>query len=259
MDQQRIDVVGLRSVGNQLRDVGRCSPPDDCGSVHGHCHGDQPASSLVGFNDQLAGSGGFGVQGRQRHEHDCETSYSIEPRHCYYLLMEHAGFVLAGGRSSRMGRDKALLPWNVGTTGGTLLDHVAAVVREAVGNVTVIGRDAHPDVVPDCGPLGGLLTAFSLSTCGRVLLVACDMPNLTAELLRGMIAVPGDAVVAESAGHLHPLCAVYHRRLQPQVALAVQQRSLKMHDFLATLPLQRYLVQDVSLLKNLNTPEDFAA
>jgi molybdopterin-guanine dinucleotide biosynthesis protein A len=169
--------------------------------------------------------------------------------------MEHTGFVLAGGRSTRMGRDKALLPWG----SGTLLDHVAAVVREAVGNVTVIGRGEHPDVIPGCGPLGGLLTAFSLCNSQRVLLVACDMPNLTPELLRAMLAVPGDAVVAESAGRLHPLCAVYHRKLQPQVALAVEQRSLKMHDFLSTLPLQRYLVQDAVLLKNLNTPEDFAA
>lgn len=195
------------------------------------------------------------MKGRKRQEHYHETRYSVEPWHCYYLLMEHSGFVLAGGRSTRMGRDKALLPWN----GGTLLEHVAAIVREAVGNVTVIGRDAHPDVIPDCGPLGGLLTAFSLSTSERVLLVACDMPNLTAELLRGMLGVSGDAVVAESAGRLHPLCAVYHRKLQPQVASAVQQRSLKMHDFLSTLPLQRYLVQDPGLLKNLNTPEDFAA
>lgn len=199
------------------------------------------------------------MQRHQREKRQRKTGYSIDPQHCYYLLMDPmeqaAGFVLAGGRSTRMGRDKALLPW----LGGTLLEHVAGVVRDAVGNVTVIGRGAHPDVVQDCGPLGGLLTTFSLCTCERVLMVACDMPNLTAELLRGMLAVPGDAVVAESAGRLHPLCAVYHRKLQHQVALAVQQRSLKMHDFLSTLPLQRYPVQDAALLKNLNTPEDFAA
>jgi molybdopterin-guanine dinucleotide biosynthesis protein A len=154
-----------------------------------------------------------------------------------------------------MGRDKALLPWN----GGTLIEHVASVVREAVGNVTVIGRDGHPDVIPDCGPLGGLLTAFASSTAERVLLVACDMPNLTVELLQGMIATPGESVVAESTGRLHPLCAVYSRKLQPQVALAVQQRSLKMHDFLSKIQVQRYPVSDSKLLKNLNTPEDFAA
>ena len=166
--------------------------------------------------------------------------------------MEHAGFVLAGGRSSRMGRDKALLPWN----GGTLLSHVEDVVREAVGNVTVIGRDAYPDVVPNCGPLGGLLTAFAACTAERVLLVACDMPNLTPDLIRGILSVPGEAVVAECGGRLHPLCAVYSRKLQPQVASAIDRRLLKMHDFLSTLQLQRYPVQDAALLKNLNTPND---
>jgi molybdenum cofactor guanylyltransferase len=163
------------------------------------------------------------------------------------------GFVLAGGRSTRMGRDKALLPWK----GGTLLAHVAGVVREAVGNVTIIGRGAHPDLIPDCGPLGGLLTAFAATTAERVVLVACDMPNLTPDLLRGMIAVPGDAVVCETQGRLHPLCAVYHRSLQSQVASAVQNRSLKMHDFLSRFPVQRYPVQDPALLKNLNTPNDW--
>jgi molybdopterin-guanine dinucleotide biosynthesis protein A len=181
--------------------------------------------------------------------------------------MEHAAFVLAGGRSTRMGRDKALLPWNEGKNGGTLLGHVASLVRQAAGNVTVIGHDAYldlgfdvvPDTIPNCGPLGGLLTAFQVSTADRVLLVACDMPNLTPELLRGLMQHPGDAVVAQSGGRLHPLCAVYHRKLQPQVAAAVQKRSLKMHDFLSTIQIHPYPVQEADLLKNLNTPEDFAA
>jgi len=174
--------------------------------------------------------------------------------------MEHAGFVLAGGRSTRMGRDKALLPWQ----GRTLLEHVAKVVREAVGNVMVIGHDAYrelglvviPDVIPNCGPLGGLLTAFESCDAERVLLVACDMPNLTIDLLRELIQVQGDAVVAESAGRLHPLCAVYHRRLAAAVKAAVEQRSLRMHDFLSTVQIQRWPVPDARLLANLNTPQD---
>jgi molybdopterin-guanine dinucleotide biosynthesis protein A len=136
-------------------------------------------------------------------------------------------------------------------------------VREALGNVTIIGRGEHPDLIPDSGPLGGLHTAFSLTPAERVLVVACDMPYLTPELLRALAAIPGDAVVAETPGRLHPLCAVYHRKLQPQVASAVQRRSLKMHDFLSQIPFQRFPVPDPLELRNLNTPmdydEDFAA
>jgi len=178
--------------------------------------------------------------------------------------MEHMGFVLAGGRSTRMGRDKALLP----LAGKTLLEHVAGVVREAVDNVTVIGppeRYRHlglrviPDLIPDCGPLGGLLTALTASTGERVLLVACDMPELTSALLEELMAVDGDAVVCETDGRLHPLCAVYHRRLFAKVEAAVHQGSLKMHDFLSTIQVRRWPVSDVRLLANLNTPEDLLA
>src|ERR1700686_3791867 len=78
---------------------------------------------------------------------------------CYYSLMRRSGFVLAGGASSRMGRDKALLAY--GET--TLLEHVARAVRDAVGSVTLIGGPdrygelgyaVFRDIVPGCGPLG---------------------------------------------------------------------------------------------------------
>ena len=81
---------------------------------------------------------------------------------CYYSLMEPSGFVLAGGLSSRMGRDKALLPYR----GKTLVEHVAETVSEALpessrpvaiigdpGRYGNLGYPVHPDSVPGCGPL----------------------------------------------------------------------------------------------------------
>lgn len=176
--------------------------------------------------------------------------------------MDAAGYVLAGGRSTRMGRDKALLPFG----GRTLLQHVAGIVREAAGEVTVLGDPekygrlglrAIPDVVPDSGPMGGLLTAMKDANEPRILLVACDMPNLTVAFLRELIGTKGEIVVPDS-GRLHPLCAIYARRWWPAVEFAVRQRLLKMHDFLSTVPVQR-VPADPNLLKNLNTPEDLQA
>ena len=75
--------------------------------------------------------------------------------------MIQAGFVLAGGKSSRMGRNKALLPYR----GRTLVEHVAEIVETAAGSVSVVG-DAETyghlgypvieDVIPGCGPLSGI-------------------------------------------------------------------------------------------------------
>jgi molybdenum cofactor guanylyltransferase len=168
-----------------------------------------------------------------------------------------------------MGRDKALLPF----AGRTLLECIADVVTEGCGNVTIVGPDRDlghrhiPDLIADCGPLGGLWTALNDSLRQRcsadcALLVACDMPNLTADVLTGLLATlrhgDADAAVCVSDGRLHPLCAVYHCRLLPKVQADLHNRQLKMHHFLSTIHVSRYPVADPLLLRNLNTPEDYA-
>src|SRR5579862_3839386 len=106
--------------------------------------------------------------------------------------MVAAGFVLAGGRSRRMGRDKALLPYR----GAPLIAHVAGTVEKVLddsGHVAIVGapdryRDLGyrvlADLFPGCGPLGGIVTALSLAESDWNLIVACDMPNLDPADLR---------------------------------------------------------------------------
>src|SRR5579862_2554422 len=150
-----------------------------------------------------------------------------------------AGFVLTGGRSSRMGRDKALLPID----GSFLVERTAEVVRAAAGSVTLIGapaRYAHlglpvlPDLVEDCGPISGLHTALISTRADWNLVVACDMPSLTAGLLSDLVAAAqqlGCSCLAPPTGTgLHPLCAVYHRRSADAVEFAIEHKRFKMHD-----------------------------
>jgi molybdopterin-guanine dinucleotide biosynthesis protein A len=178
-----------------------------------------------------------------------------------------AGFVLAGGASTRMGRDKALLPW----AGGTLLEHVAAAVREAAGSVTVIappgryhhlGLDCVPDLIPGCGPLGGLYTALSLTGADWNLIAACDLPGLTAGFLTRMLDAARragrDALVPQTPDGLQPLCAVYHRRLRAAAGAAIHRKSLKMHDFVSGIDALLWPVAEAAPLANLNTPEQLA-
>jgi molybdopterin-guanine dinucleotide biosynthesis protein A len=180
-------------------------------------------------------------------------------------MQSRAGFVLAGGASRRMGRDKALLPWN----GATLVEHVAAQVREAVGSVTLVGHPerfgalplpAIPDLRPDSGPLAGIEAALLASDADWNLVVACDMPAITAKILRYLLDhAHADCLVPVSAsGRLHPLCAVYHRRCGPVFAAALDRGVRRMTEALALVRTSRSSAVPEEYLANLNDRNDLA-
>ena len=181
-----------------------------------------------------------------------------------------AGFVLAGGASRRMGRDKALLP--LGET--TMIEQIAAAVRGAAGNVTLIGpvgRYQHlglpviPDEIENCGPLGGLYTALRVTAADWNIVVACDMPGVTETFLKQMLQAAeesgGDCLVPETGGKLDPLCAVYHCRLVHAAESAIHRKLFKMQDFISTLRTVRWPVPDSlqNALANVNTPAEWGA
>jgi molybdopterin-guanine dinucleotide biosynthesis protein A len=181
--------------------------------------------------------------------------------------MEATGFVLAGGESTRMGRDKALLPYR----GTTLLEYIASIVRQAAGTVTIIGdpgryRDVGypvcPDQIPQCGPIAGIFTALSLTASDWNLVVACDMPMLSAPALRKLIdrsfQSPGNCIVgAGLGGEPQPLCAVYHRRCLPRLEQAIRDKRFRMKGLVAELNAE-HVPLDPSMLANINTPGEWA-
>jgi molybdopterin-guanine dinucleotide biosynthesis protein A len=185
------------------------------------------------------------------------------------------GVVLAGGKSSRMGKSKAELPF----LGEPLLRRVVGRLSAAVDDVVVIGPLSLQALVPDVtvisdvispmGPLGGLYTALTTAPGERLFLVACDMPLLQPGLVRAMLAVAeaseaSDAVTLVSRGRMEPLHTVYARSCLPAVeeALAAEQRAL--HHVLERLSVvmvsQELLAREdpnkVSAL-NVNTPEEW--
>ena len=183
--------------------------------------------------------------------------------------MQAAGYVLVGGRSSRMGADKALLPYRQ----TNLASHVATQVLEAAGNVTLVGeRDRYQhlgfrliaDRIPGNGPLGGIAAAVSASP-GWALIVGCDMPNITSDFLKTLIetacgAPPStECVVPDSPAGPEPLCALYHRRSLLLLDSFLNQKFLKMLDVVGSLQALHVPVRDPGLFLNLNTPEEYQA
>jgi molybdopterin-guanine dinucleotide biosynthesis protein A len=181
--------------------------------------------------------------------------------------MNRAGFVLAGGRSSRMGRDKALLPFK----GHSLLQHVAAEVLSVTGHATLVGDPARyinlgypviQDILPGCGPLSGIHASLAVSEADWNLIVACDMPGITAEFLSLIMdraeSGSADAVVpAGPSGLLEPLCAAYHRRSLNAIAHALSSGIRKVIDGLDGLEIDIWRVTDPRYFQNLNTPQEW--
>src|SRR5579884_1540189 len=178
-----------------------------------------------------------------------------------------AGFVLAGGKSSRMGRDKALL--EIG--GEPLLLRVARAVSEAAGSTVIIGdpgaygRFGWPviaDAAPGLGPAGGLFTALENTTEDWNLVVACDMPGITAAMLREVLSATrasagARCAAARSVRGPEPLCAAYHRCCLGEIRRAIAGGRLRMRDLLASLEPEEVPVSDVHVLENINTPAEW--
>lgn len=181
-------------------------------------------------------------------------------------MVSVAGFVLTGGMSTRMGRDKALLPFG----GETLCEHVGDILSPLCQSVLLVGhpeRYGHlkyqciPDRRPDLGPLSGLDAALNAVEAEYYILAACDFVNIQRAWLSDLLLTSKQAggrcaALEDSAGKVQPLCAVYRSESRNIVACALKERRLRMMDLLAELGAQPVKVDGLAL--NLNTPEDYA-
>jgi molybdopterin-guanine dinucleotide biosynthesis protein A len=163
-----------------------------------------------------------------------------------------------------MGRDKALLPFR----GGPLADSVARAVEQAAGSVVIVGRaemlhyQAIPDLHPGAGPLGGIVTALRHTTSDWNLVVACDMPSLTApflaELLDRAETAGRDALIPHGPdGRPEPVCAVYRRTALEPLESAFTRGIRKIIDAVALLDAAAWELREVTHFQNVNTPEDW--
>ncbi len=159
--------------------------------------------------------------------------------------MRSAGFVLTGGQSSRMGRDKAMLPWR----SRPLVESVAEAVKNAAGNVTLIGEPQRyfslglqvmRDLRTDLGPIGGIETALHTGIGELNLIVACDMPGLSRDVLAALLQAAEEngalcTFAKDGQGRTHPLCAVYRIECLPLIREAIAKRRLRLLNLITEL------------------------
>jgi molybdopterin-guanine dinucleotide biosynthesis protein A len=181
--------------------------------------------------------------------------------------MRREGFVLAGGRSARMGRDKALLE----IEGIRLISRAARVVEAAAGSTTLIGDPqkygglgypVHPDIFMGCGPLAGIHAALSVSSADWNLVLACDMPEVESGFLINMLERAEQSgqdclLPAGKSGRPEPLCGVYHRCVLPAIQRALEDGVRKVLDGLAGLRVEVFPVSGPGPFRNINTPAEW--
>ena len=187
------------------------------------------------------------------------------------IITPLTGIVLAGGRSTRMGRDKASLPWGDGDLLNTVLAALAPVCRRliVVSNVPRMIGLAEVAVVADryrgCGPLAGIHAGLLAAGEGYSFVTACDMPYLRADAVAYMAkAAEGyDAAVPYVDGHFNPLHAVYHHRCLPAVEALLASGRNRVIDFYDRVILRRVGLEELAvfdpelaMLRNMNKPED---
>jgi len=183
--------------------------------------------------------------------------------------------LLTGGRSIRMGQDKALMPFLGRPLIQCVLERLATVGEQVLlstnhpADYAFLNLPSYPDIQPDCGSLGGLYTALSAARHSILAAVACDMPFANPALFkyeRLLLSQTGvDVVIPSKPDGLEPLHAVYRRdTCLPVVRSALEAGELKMIGWLTEVSVRIVLPEEVAHFDphglafwNLNTPEEF--
>ncbi len=188
-------------------------------------------------------------------------------------MNEVAGFVTAGGRSSRMGKDKAWLE----LAGRPMIEYVIAALEPVTASVTIIANDSEYEklgfpVLPDShrgiGPLEAIRISLLNTKSPRALLAGCDLPFVTFELFKFLVSLHGPygAVVPMSANQkLEPLCAIYCTSALNAVENLIASGERKVSLLYDRVPTRFVRFEEMQQLagselffRNINTPGDYA-
>ncbi|HEY6331154.1 MAG TPA: molybdenum cofactor guanylyltransferase [Blastocatellia bacterium] len=186
--------------------------------------------------------------------------------------MNAAGFVIAGGKSSRMGRDKAWLEID----GEPMIRRVIRAMEPVTANISIIangpeyaslGLPVFADSNVAIGPIEAIRNSLEHCSTDYALLVACDMPFVTSDLLEFLLADPTgyEAVVPlDQEGNLEPLCAVYSAGVLSAVTAIIkagQRKPSLIYDLVKTriVPFSEIepLPGSALFFRNVNTPSDY--
>jgi molybdopterin-guanine dinucleotide biosynthesis protein A len=181
------------------------------------------------------------------------------------------GAVLAGGKSSRMGRDKALLDLH----GQPFIQRIVATLQRVFQSVVIIsdsgqryeslGIPIYGDVFKNCGPLAGVHSALKHSTTDAVFIVSCDLPLLTPAIVQYVVGskIHHDVTLLATTNSVQPLCGLYNRKCLPLIEKHLKQaqysvlRCIQEIQTVILSPAPARVDNAGYALMNVNTPIDY--
>lgn len=184
---------------------------------------------------------------------------------------EISGFILAGGRSSRMGTDKAMLLFD----GEPLLARSINLIRPFCSDLAISGQNPEyrrfnlpvvPDAFKGIGPIAGIHSCLTHSVTDWNLIVGVDLPFLNSDLITFLLASRDDfdCVIPQSPSGIEPLAGLYHKRILTEIEKQVQRGDFKLMNLFEQLNVtfpdcSGLLRKYPRLFTNLNRPEDYKA
>jgi molybdopterin-guanine dinucleotide biosynthesis protein A len=181
------------------------------------------------------------------------------------------GIVLIGGESRRFGQDKVIA--RIGEK--RLIELVLGVIQPLFAEIILIGHKREgfeeleivEDLIPGCGPMGGIYTALCVARSPSCFVFAADMPNLNAGLIQHMLSLAQDydVIIPAWSKGIEPLHAIYRKNILPVLSLYIRRRWLKIERFLAQVSVKRVDEETITaygrpevIFANINTPYDFS-
>ncbi len=183
--------------------------------------------------------------------------------------LELSGFILAGGKSKRMGKDKAFLTIQE----EPMLKRAISLIQPFCQTVSISGQNPAynvfklsviADTYPGCGPIAGIHSCLSYSSTDWNLIVGVDLPFLNEELINYLILNMGefDCIIPESNSGIEPLAGLYNKQILPKVESQIQCGDFKLMNMLGKLnacflDCNELVEKYPRLFANLNRPEDY--
>lgn len=180
------------------------------------------------------------------------------------------GIILAGGKSSRMGRDKGWIELN----NKPLINYAIEALKPYCDQILIssnskeyksLGYHVYEDKIKNCGPLGGIYSSLLHSSTQRNMVLSCDMPLVSTELIKYVLdkCIEGKlSLPIHGANFMEPLCAVYPLEAIQHLEKFIKEGKLKLIDLVNSIPTEQIMIDPSNyfyhpdLFLNINRPGD---